>query len=253
MRSFLALLGLISLTTLAHADRAQDLARIHIEAIGGRERIEKLSALRATGQTAMPGGKQVRFTLLAARPANIRLETESGGRTLVQGYDGEEAAWEFDTGSWPPKYRDMAAASAKTFMADAEFDDPLVAGDKRGFTLEYAGEVEVGQRKLLRVLVTRKLVQTYSLLIDPNTYFIVMRVEDRTMASGRKAQVSTHYEDFRPVEGVLLPHQISIAIDGRMTQQTKISRIDANPKLAADVFSRPRVSVPGTGQRKESP
>lgn len=237
----------------ARADRAQDLARIHLEAIGGEERVEKLQALRATGQTTFPGGKQVRFTMVAARPAKIRLETESGGRTLVQGYDGDEPAWEFDTGSWPPKYRAMAEMNAKTFMADAEFDDPLVTGERRGFTLEYAGEVQVGSRKLLRVLVTRKLVQTYSVMLDPNTYFIVMRVDERMTASGRKAQVSTHYEDFRPVNGVLLPHQITVGIDGKPTQQTKIARIDGNPKLTADTFTRPKVSAPVVSPRKEGP
>lgn len=243
MRPWIALFLLAGLAVGARADRAEDLARIHVEAIGGRERIQKLKALRATG-TAVAGGRQVRFTMIAARPARVRLETESGGRTLVQGSDGEEPAWEFDTGTWPPQYRTMPDANARTFTADAEFDDPLVAGESRGFTLDYAGEVEVGGRKLLRVLVTRKFRDVYSILIDEETYFIVMRVEDRRSAGGRMAQVVTHYGDFRPVDGVLLPHQITVTIDGRVSQQTKISRIDANPTLTEQTFSRPKVSVP---------
>ena len=236
----------------AWADRAEDLARIHVEAIGGKKRIDALKALRATGNVVV-GGKQVRFTMTAARPDKVRLETEGGGRTLVQGTDGKDAPWEFDTGTWPPQYRPMPEATSKTFVADAEFDDPLITGAARGFSLDYAGEVNVGDRKLLRVLVTRKLRDTYSILLDPQTYFIVMRVDQRLTAGGRSAAVVTHYEDFRPVDGVLLPHQVTIAIDGKKTQQTKITRIDPNPPLSDDTFSRPKTVAPAAGKAQAKP
>lgn len=227
---------------IARADQADVLARIHIEAIGGMDRIKALRTLRATGQV-VAAGKQVRFSMVAARPAKVRLETESGGRTLVQATDGVEPAWEFDTGTWPPQYRAMSDATARVFTADAEYDDPLVAGAARGYTFDYAGELMVDGRKLHRVLVTRKLADTFSLLVDDETYFIVMRVEHRTSTGGRKLQVVTHYEDFRPVGGVLLPHQITLAVDGRVSQQTKILRIEANPEVRDELFRRPRAAA----------
>jgi hypothetical protein len=230
----------IALATAAtvRADRVEDLARIHVEAIGGQARIAALAALRASGHV-LAAGKQVQFTMTAARPAKVRLETEAGGRTLVQATNGVELPWEFDSSTAPARPRTMADSLAKTFIADAEFDDPLVAGASRGYVFDYAGELQVEGRKLHRVLVTRKMTDTFSLLVDDETYFIVMRVEHRTSAGGRKLQIVTHYEDFRPVDGVLLPHQVTVAIDGRMTQQTKITRIEANPRLQDSLFTRP--------------
>ncbi|MBM3855877.1 MAG: hypothetical protein FJ399_22445 [Verrucomicrobia bacterium] len=220
-------------------DRALEIALIHVEAIGGVKRIEALQSLRAHGHV-VTSGKQVRFTMTAARPARIRLETDAGGRTLIQASDGEEPPWEFDTGTWPPQYREMSAGVARTFAADAEFDDPLVARASRGYTLDYAGELTVDGRKLVRVLVTRKFSETFSLLLDEETYFVVMRVEHRESAGGRKLQLVTHYSDFRPVDGVLLPHTVTLTVDGKATQQTKISRIEANPDLKNVVFVRPK-------------
>ena len=49
----------------------------------------------------------------------------------------------------------MRDAEAQTFLSDAEFDDPLIAGESRGFTLDEASDAEVGGRKFHRVLVTR--------------------------------------------------------------------------------------------------
>ena len=231
-------LALVSLPLPARDERAAEIARIHLEAIGGARRIEALEAMRATGYV-YTGGKKVRFTLLAARPNRIRLETEGNGRTLLQGSDGIEPPWEFDTGSAQPRPRAMPEATAKTFVVDAEFDDPLVAPPSRGIDFEYVGESSVQGRKLLRLLVTRKLTDTYSVYVDPATYLILYRVETRT-SGGRQVQITTRYDEFRPVDGVLLPHEITTIIDGRITQQTKIELITANPKLAGDTFSRPK-------------
>jgi hypothetical protein len=232
--------GLVLLipASLARADRAADLVRIHIEAIGGEERIKALAALRATGEV-VAAGKKMRFTLIAARPDKVRLETENGGRSLVQATDGRNPPWEFDTGHWPPQYRNMAATVAKTFAADAEFDDPLVGGERRGFVIEFAGEVEVEGKKLLRLLVTHQMTETFALLLDPDTYFVVRRLEDRKNAFAGMSHIVTQYGDFRPVAGVLLPHRIAMAIDGRAVQETRIDTIDANPEIAPDTFTRP--------------
>jgi hypothetical protein len=230
---------------IAWADQAADIAQIHLEAIGGRRRIAALTALRMSGQVVL-GPRRVHFTMIAARPNRIRLETGSDGRTLVNASDGVEPAWEFDTGTWPPRYRTMGEAAAKSFTADAEFDDPLVAGPARGFTLEYAGEVEIDGRKLLRVMVTRNLTETFALLLDVDTYFIVLRVEQRMTTGGRRRQIVTRYDDFRPVDGVLLPHRVTLMTDGRVEQQMIMEKIETNPEVGRETFTRPRAATENT-------
>lgn len=232
-------IALLLAAPLVAADRVADLVRIHVEAIGGAKRIEALASLRASG-AVIAGGKTMRFNLLAARPDKVRLETEGSGRSLVQGYDGQNPPWEFDTGKWPPTYHDMAASAAKVFVDDAEFDDPLVGGAKRGFEVEYAGEVASGGKKLIRLLVTHKLTETFAVLLDPDTYFVVRRIEDRKNLMGGTSHIVTEYSDFRPVDGVLLPHLIAVGVDGRAVQQTKIESIEPNPQIASDAFTRPQ-------------
>jgi hypothetical protein len=240
VRQFLS--GLLLLTmSVARADQAADIAQIHLEAIGGRARMAALHGLRMSG-VVLVGEKRLRFTMIAARPDRVRLETENNGRTLVDASDGVEPAWEFDTGNWPPRYHEMNTAAAKSFTADAEFDDPLIAGPARGFALDYAGETEVDGQKYLRVLVTKNLVETFSLLIDEETYFIVMRVEERTTTAGRRRKIVTRYDDFRPVEGVLLPHRVTLLTDGQVEQQMIMEKIETNPELTPETFTRPKVA-----------
>jgi hypothetical protein len=82
-------------------------------------------------------------------------------------------------------------------------------------------------------------------LVDATTFFIVQRIEQRSSVTGRKLEVVTEFADFRPVEGVLLAHQVAVSIDGRVTQQTRIDSIEGNPVLAEGVFSRPKAPVSG--------
>jgi len=241
-RFFSCVVLFAALAVSVRADLAADIARIHLEAIGGPERMAALKSLRMTGLVVV-GEKRMKFRMIAARPDRVRLETESDGRTLVHASDGVEPPWEFDTGTWPPKFRDMSESAAKAFVADAEFDDPLIAGPARGFTFDYAGEVEVGPRKLLRLLVTKNLRDTFSLLLDPATYFIVMRVDERTTAGGRKRQIVTRYDDFRPVDGVLLPHRVILLTDNRVEQQMAIERVETNPEVSKDLFTRPKAEA----------
>jgi len=241
MRSTFALLWLVAAPIGMRADRVADLARIHCEAIGGMERIAALTGLRATGQVEV-GGHQVRFTMIAQRPNRVRIETHDKGRTLVQATDGSAAAWEFGGGTATPNYRAMDERIAKTFVADAEFDDPLISGSSRGYAIDLAGESEMDGRRFIRLLVTHRTYEPFSLLIDPITYLIVTRVEQRATATGRKVPVVTRYGDFRPVDGVLLPHELITSVDGHVTQQTRIDRIEANPVVAPDMFTRPKVT-----------
>ncbi len=225
-------------SAVSRADPAAEIAAIHVEAMGGRVRIAALTAMRATGEVTA-AGKAVRFTLFAARPDRVRVETSTGGRTLVQGSDGSAPAWEAETGTPTPSVRKMADGIARTFVADAEFDDPLVAGVAGGYGFDFGGEIMVAERKLFRVLVTQRLREPFTLLVDASTYLIVGRQETRETATGRRVPVVTRYGDFRPVEGVLLPHQVAVTVDGRVTQETQIDRIEANPNIEAAGFARP--------------
>lgn len=223
------------------ADRVRDLTELHLAAMGGAARVAAVQSLRATGEV-VTGGKRVGFTLLAARPGRVRLETESNGRIFVQGTDGVEPPWESEPGATPPMSRLMPPAAARTFGADAEFDDPLVAGSARGFTIEDGGFGEAEGKRCARLLVTRGMADTFHLFLDPATFLILRRTEQRTSAVGRRVEIVTRYGDFRPVDGVLLPHLVEVSVEGRVTQQTQINRVEANPTHDPGAFRRPGAS-----------
>lgn len=235
--TLLFLTGLILGVSAARADFARDLSRIHTEAVGGRANINALKTLKATGVTRNARG-DLKFVLWAARPDRIRTEVASGGRTIVQAWDGAGEPWSTDSQS--RRITVITGAGATEFKMDAEFDDPLIAGPARQIALDYAGPVEMDGRELLKVVVTHHFTSTSFVYLDPVSFLIVRREDLRRRKTG-EVLIRTDYSDFRAVGGVILPHRLVISQNGKQLNETVVERIEPNPELAADLFKMPPV------------
>lgn len=206
-----------------------------MEAIGGRQRLLALKALRATGVTKIQG-EELHFTMWAARPDLIRTETTSKGRVLTQGYDGVNPPWVLD--SKTGLVREMGAVAARAFAADVDFDDPLVLRGGRQISLDYAGETEIDGKPVFKLLVTENFTVTFSLYMDRSTYFIIRRDMVKPGVNGPETVV-TEYGDFSPVNGVMLPYRLVEKVGGAVRYETVMEHIEANPPLMPGLFSRP--------------
>jgi len=240
------LLLLLVVPIPGRADSAEDVARIHTEAIGGRQRMNLLQTLRATGRVEI-NGQIMTFTLLAERPNRLRMETRAAGRSVIQATNGVDAPWQLLSDDQAPRITRLQDFAAREFAADAEFDDPLVDHAARGYALDYAGTAQVGERPAIRILVTRRLVDSFELLVDAETYFILKRVS-RLKRQGREIVTEIVYEDHRPVGGVIIPHRYFKYADGRLMYESRFETVEANVSVAPDSFNPPiLVTVPPAG------
>jgi hypothetical protein len=228
----------LSLTTAAWADQAADLARVHMEAMGGAARIAQLSALQATGSVKI-GDRTLRIGLVAQRPNRVRTIVQAEGYMLIQAYDGVNPPWQLDANAKSSGPQLIGEAAAQNFADDAEFDDPLISPPQRGYSIDYAGTTEVNGRRIIRLLVTHRLTETFELELDGETYFIIRRLSTRRLADGREIKFETRFADFRPVAGVIVPYRIGVYAGDRLVSETVLDSVEANPPLAAAVFSRP--------------
>ena len=81
--------------------------------------------------------------------------------------------------------------------------------------------------------------------IDPASHMPLMvqyqEVRPQAMPAKGAPAVSTtamHLSDYKKVDGVLLPHQIDISIDGRASESWTIEKFKINPTVKADVFKK---------------
>ena len=217
-------------------DLAGDIARIHIEAIGGQARVERLHSVRAAGMVRA-ADQEMEFQMWAARPTRVRIEITRGAVTLIQGWDGENEPW-IQEGNGAQLIT-MQGQLAADFKADSYFDDPLFQLKERGFSVEYAGEQEVEGGSLVKLLVTRSPSDQVTLYLASDTYFIVRQDRSKRLLNGQVEETQTYFDDFRPVLGVTMPHAITVQSGDTVLNQTVLNWMEPNPPVEAGFYSKP--------------
>jgi len=211
-----------------------DILRIHREALGGAEAIRALRAFRAEGVTRLETG-EVEFTLWAARPAKLRLESRVGGQTMVQAYDGVTAAWGMPAGGTPAL---LAPGEAREFISGSDFDGPLVDPSAKGYAVSYAGESEVEGRACLHLMLAARDLELIEIFVDAETYLILKRVSARPEVPDA-GRLETFFSDYRQVGGVMMPFRVMIFDGERPLTDTRIERITPLATLPDSLFEMP--------------
>ncbi len=228
---------------IVSAQSIDEILRTHLAAVGGKERVFATRSLRATGTTKTPQG-ELEFVMLAARPNLIRVETKAGTRLLTQVYNGAGTPFEFDSSHASRGWVAMDSRNAARFIADSDFDDPLVAALNGRFTADYAGEETGPDGRRLKILLTRTSEAPFWVFLDPDTYLVMGRLDIRPSPLGGSVRIQTHYDDFRLVGGMLVPQHVVVSEGGQKIQDTLVTVIEANPTIPSGAFEPPALSVP---------
>ena len=219
-----------------HAQLGQEIAQKHATRAG--DRLAGLTALRAEGRTFI-NDEMVPFTLVAQRPDRLRVESFTPRRRVVQIYDGASGPWISHTGVRGGAPQDMTAGEAKDFIANADFDGPLINFAGKGYSVDYAGEDTLEKRKAYKLLLMNKRDTIFFLWVDTGTFEVVKRTAYRVFNNQRVAVV-TLFKDFREVGGVLQPHRVETTANGRKLYVMLIDRMEANPAtVPPETFARP--------------
>ena len=233
-RIFLVLIAAV-MAGNGYAQLGPEIARLHAERAG--ERLAALHSLRFEGRIFI-AGETTQFVAVAERPNRLRVESFTPQRRAVQAYDGVAPPWisHTDTGAGEP--RAMTAADAQDFIANADFDGPLVDFARKGNSVDYAGEEIVEGRRAQKLLLMNGRDEIFFLWVDGETHEVVRRLIYRA-SKGRRVAVETRFKDFRPVGGVLQPFRVETSADGELLYTMIIDRMEANVEVSPTAFTKP--------------
>ncbi len=229
-------LGLVTIAVAVRAQLGHEIAQKHAARAG--DRLAALVALRAEGRTFI-NDEVVPFTLVAQRPNRLRVESFTPQRRVVQGYDGAGVPWISHSEVRSGVPLDMSAGEAKDFIANADFDGPLINFAAKGYSVDYAGEDELDGHKAYKLLLMNKSDNIFFLWVDAGNFEVVKRTVYRIF-NDQRVSVDTFFKDFREVGGVPQPHRVETTANGRKLYVMIIDRMEANPAaIPAGTFARP--------------
>jgi hypothetical protein len=230
---------------------AAEVVESYVEARGGAERWRQLEALELTGTYAAFSFHQP-FRLIRKRGDRYRLDYVVLDSPAVRARDARGPWW-----SDPLLQPEASYAEEDPYKSQLEreslFGLALLDSDSRGIAVELIGEGEVEGRKTVDLRLTFPGEREEIWHLDAETWLEVAvdaQIWDHTQGP-EPMRRRTFFDDFREVEGLVLPFQVDHEFGARLEAMT-VERVRVDPALDEAEFAAPPPEAPEPESREES-
>jgi outer membrane lipoprotein-sorting protein len=236
MRSkiFAALLvGLLPSASIS-AQTADEIVANNLRAKGGVEKLKSITSVKMTG-TMSAQGREVPMTVYSKRPNLLRQEIKLPVGSVVQAFDGT-TPWVIPPGEDTP--RELTGPQAEGARKNSEFDSPLLDYAAKGHKIELVGREKVGDAEVYHLRLTKKDGGVEHYYIDTTTNLEVKRTAE-VDAGGRTQLLESELSNYKPIEGMMIPHTIKQSMGGVPVSQMTIDSIVFNGPMEDALFKLP--------------
>jgi len=218
------------------AETAESVLAHNLEA-RGFDRWKPFYTMRLRG-TVTSRGKTVPVLVLRKRPNRLRQETAFDAGTVIAAFDGRRA-WAINPFSGSDAPRRLTGSEVDDAAAQADFDGPLVDPAAHGFAVALVGAESVDGRPAYRLRLKKPGSPGQDFLIDATTWLEIKSVTT-VSRDGRPATLETAFDDYRSVDGVMVPFRIVTSIGGQTVSVMQVERVDLGVPIADALFVMPK-------------
>ncbi|HEX2684878.1 MAG TPA: hypothetical protein VHL77_13125 [Ferruginibacter sp.] len=192
----------------AQGQTVDEVINRHIEALGGKEKINAIQNRLMEG-TLNYQGNDIALSFTQVHNKLNRQDINVGsmaGFNLLADKDG----WDYMPFFGQQKPEPRPAEEVKLNQADLDLAGPLVDYVAKGHKTELVGKETIDGKNTYHIKLTTangKVIQFY---LDATTYLITRAVEKKKM-NGQEVDSQVDYADYKDVEGVKMPFSMTNA------------------------------------------
>ncbi len=225
----------ILLTTAALAVNAQsvdDILNKHIAAIGGKDAISKIKSMSIESEVSVMGQSFPSSTTILVNKG-FKNVTTVNGMEIIQAFS-TDTAWSVNPlmGSSTPT--GLSSDQKKLGASSYDVGGPLFNYKEKGNVIELDGSDSVNGVKAIKLKIKDKNGVETTMLLDPNTYYILKQVVKVTV-DGQEVVSSSLFSDFKKTDsGLVMPFVTNTSNQGFdiIITHTKIEfNKDVDPKI----------------------
>jgi len=227
----------------ASAQTADEIVDKYVTAIGGRAALGKLKSRSMIGTITLstPGGD-------VSGPVEILSQAPNKSRTLIkldlssfgagqmifdQRFDGT-SGYVLDS---LQGNRDIAGNQLEN-MKNGSFPNPFLNYREMGATVELGGKEKVGEREAYVLIFKPKSGSVARQYVDAESYLTIKMVVKVDVPQFGEVEQTTEFLDYRDVDGVKLPFQIT-ATSAVQSSTITITKMEHNTTIDEALFSKP--------------
>lgn len=219
----------------SEGQKLRDIVDCHIAAHGGMETWQAVEALEVRGQfTNFSVADE--FYILKMSDGRFFSDHHLGKHRVQEGYDGA-VSWTIDPWHGFTFARKANKVEQHVFAQKAEFFSPFFMWEERGFVAAYTGTEDPDGTEVHVLSLTRPGMPEEIWHIDTQTCLAYKSVTPWVDFTFR-VNSETFYDDYREVEGLMLPFMLEQTYSTRHTF-TEIYEYVINPQVEEEVFAMP--------------
>ncbi|MCB1042049.1 MAG: hypothetical protein KDC35_03870 [Acidobacteria bacterium] len=202
------------------------------EARGGAN-WDKIQTIKITG-TFTSFSVVSPFTILRKRPDFYFVDQEMNNHPVTIGHDGKTSWWVnqmLNVGA-----TEVAGLDLQVLKRDVHFISRLYDCEKEGFSVAMGAATEVDGLPCVSLVITRG-EETETWFLDPETY-LEIACDSAGSDFGSPAPQRTFFDDFREVNGVMIPHYVEAQFYTR-NRVMEVDAVEVNLTVDDAVFAMP--------------
>ena len=242
--SVIFLLGLLALPGIGRGqedlakkkEEAKTILEKMIEVQGGRQLLESITDTTSTASIEMVTmGMSGSATLYHKEPGKMRMDIEVMGMVITQAFDGQKAWWVNPQTSLEEEMPESATQDLKRqalTMGNKATLDP----DSLGIVYTHEGTEAIDGKDYL---VLKQILPDgfeSTIYVDPSDYLTFMTKATIINQMGTEVESVTHYSDYRDLEGMKYPFNLTVYQAGEEFMSITMNEIKFNSGLEDSLF-----------------
>ncbi len=212
----------ILFVSFTKAQTVDEVIAKHITAIGGKEKLEKITNVVFEGSMTVQGAK---LTIVRTTVQNKldRQDISAGGMKAFD-FTSDKDGWSFMPFQGMQKPEPKTAEALKEGQSDLDIAGQLFNYAAKGSKAELLGKEDVEGTECLKIKLTLAGGKDVTYFIEPETYMIVRRKEI-SKADGKEMEIITDYSDYKEVEGVKFAHSVTMFFGTLVMNTVKVNQV----------------------------
>jgi len=203
----------------------------------GQDNVNKIETVVATG-TNVQFGQETSFRQIQKRPDKAYMEVLLvDGQIIRQGYNGI-SGWMLASWMDIAEPVQLLGPDLKTIKDMGNIEGDLWNWQEKGHKLVLAGTQELGGKQVYRLKLTKADGDIDEMYIDTQS-FILIKMLRKTSINGSEVEIEIYYDDYRNIDGVLLPFKIEQRFNNQTSMVINIKEIKFNIEVDDIIFDKP--------------
>lgn len=231
----------------AQAQTADEIIKKYLENTGGEAKWRAVEGMRMKANLKMQG-MELPMESLQMRDGKSYSSVNFQGMTFNQNVFDGTTLWSTNQMTMKPEKSDAESTENYKLTAAADFPDPFLDYQKKGYKVEFLGKETVEGTETFKLKLTKKPIkvdgkdtENVSIYYFDAENYVPLVFESEITSGPAKGMISqTKMSDYQEVNGLMMPFSITQGAKGQPGGVTiNTTTVELNPKVDPKIFAFP--------------